>query len=369
MITAARPIQRRVSERIGATITKTIHRSGIVQKLSLNRTTYHTFVANARLAPGRMMQKLVRVQAAPQQTRSYEQVASKSLSGNVGGWVASRSNYLAIGSIAGIAALFVYGNVASAEASHAITSPPLADNALNNYFGIQQQDYTNYEYEREGRFAPYVKERLKSTYMYLLAGLTVTAASAATVLKIPAATSFAARHPIIFMIGGSVAVMGGFMGARASQDNTNKHMFWLAAVTAMGALLSPFSVLGGQILLNAAAGTGVIVGTLSGIAYAAPDEKFLNMGGALGIGLAGVFAASLGSMFFPQSQLLYGVWLYGGLALFGGFMLYDTHRIIKNAKQDYGKPYSPIDNSIGIYLNTVQIFIRLATIMAGNRRR
>lgn len=40
------------------------------------------------------------------------------------------------------------------------------------------------------------------------------------------------------------------------------------------------------------------VGGLSAIAISAPSEKFLNMGGPLGIGLGVVFASSLGVHFY-----------------------------------------------------------------------
>ena len=54
------------------------------------------------------------------------------------------------------------------------------------------------------------------------------------------------------------------------------------------------------------------------------------MGGALGMGLAGLIGVSLLNIFF-QSPFLFNVWLYGGLFLFSAFTLYDVQKIMYNA--------------------------------------
>jgi FtsH-binding integral membrane protein len=95
------------------------------------------------------------------------------------------------------------------------------------------------------------------------------------------------------------------------------------------------------------------------------------MGGPLAIGLGAVFAASMGSMFLPPTTRLglslYSISLYGGLVLFSMFMLYDTQRICKKAEQYHD--FDPINESISIYMNTLNIFIRMAQILAGNRKK
>jgi FtsH-binding integral membrane protein len=131
-------------------------------------------------------------------------------------------------------------------------------------------------------------------------------------------------------------------------------------------------------MMRAAWYTAGIVGGLSTVAICAPSEKFLNMGGPLAIGLGVVFASSIGSMFLsPATALgagLYSISLYGGLLLFSGFLLYDTQKIIKRAETHpaFGfAPYDPINNCISIYLDTLNIFIRIVTLLAGggNRRK
>ena len=103
------------------------------------------------------------------------------------------------------------------------------------------------------------------------------------------------------------------------------------------------------------------------------------------MGLGVVFASSIASHFLPPTTALgagvYSLALYGGLILFGGFILYDTQKIIHRAENHptsagWGgqqlQPYDPINNSIGIYVNTLNIFIRIAQILAmqgGGRRK
>ena len=60
---------------------------------------------------------------------------------------------------------------------------------------------------------------------------------------------------------------------------------------------------------------------------------------------------------------------------FGAFLLYDTQKVIHKAETHpahYGAPpFDPVNASIGIYMDTVNIFIRIAMMLAGggNRRK
>ncbi len=78
-------------------------------------------------------------------------------------------------------------------------------------------------------------------------------------------------------------------------------------------------------------------------------------------------------MFFPPTTRLglslYSISIYGGILLFSAFMLYDTQRIANRAENS--RLYDPINESISIYMNTLNIFIRMASIfaMGGNRKK
>ena len=68
------------------------------------------------------------------------------------------------------------------------------------------------------------------------------------------------------------------------------------------------------------------------------------------------------------------IWLYGGLAVFGGFTLYDVQKILHHARMsERGLVRKDVVNeSISLELDFINIFVRMAQILAmrqGNRRR
>jgi len=76
---------------------------------------------------------------------------------------------------------------------------------------------------------------------------------------------------------------------------------------------------------------------------------------------------SLLGMFFPGSPALYNMWLYGGLALFSAFILYDTQMVVARAKSE--QRFDPISNSIHIYMDAINIFVRFAMIFGGSKKK
>jgi FtsH-binding integral membrane protein len=86
------------------------------------------------------------------------------------------------------------------------------------------------------------------------------------------------------------------------------------------------------VIYDALIATGVTMGSLGVVAYNAPSEQFLNWGGPLALGLGGMLGVSLLSIAYPHSPALYNIYLYGGLALFSAFVLYDTQKILHRAK-------------------------------------
>lgn len=76
-----------------------------------------------------------------------------------------------------------------------------------------------------------------------------------------------------------------------------------------------------------------------------------------------MFASPGGAVFSG----LHAIYMYGGLVLFGGFTLYDTQRIVHNAETE--SYYDPVNESIGIYLDTINIFIRIAMLLNGSGKK
>lgn len=217
-------------------------------------------------------------------------------------------------------------------------------------------------------FATMVRTRMMKTYGYVSAGLGITALSALTLFSRGYAAKMA-MYPIGATIGCLALTMGLMITTQSiSQENAlAKHLAWGGFNCAFGLTLCPMVAMGGVVLQQAALVTGVIVGSLSAVAAVAPDGQFLSWGPYLGCGLGVMVAASIGSMFFPGSAMLQNVVLYGGLGLFGMYTCYDTQKILYHAEMD--STYDPINRGFGLYMDTINIFVRVAQIIAMSGRR
>eukprot|EP00088_Acartia_fossae_P025657 TRINITY_DN2645_c1_g1_i1.p1 TRINITY_DN2645_c1_g1~~TRINITY_DN2645_c1_g1_i1.p1 ORF type:complete len:328 (-),score=75.12 TRINITY_DN2645_c1_g1_i1:609-1592(-) len=234
--------------------------------------------------------------------------------------------------------------------------------------------------DKQVMWPQYVKDRIRDTYMYFGGSILATAGTAAAVFRSPTMMNIVTRQGWLALGVSIAAMIGSGMVARSvpyQPAPSAKQAAWLLHCAVLGAVIAPICLLGGPILTRAAWYTAGMVGGLSTVAACAPSDKFLSMGGPLAMGLGVVFCASLGSMFLPPTTALgsglYSVAMYGGLILFGGFLLYDTQKIIYKAERHpvgYGAPaFDPVNASIGIYMDTVNIFIRIASLLAGGNRR
>lgn len=220
----------------------------------------------------------------------------------------------------------------------------------------------------------YVKDRIKDTYLYLGGSLAFTAASAAAVFRSPVAIRFVSKSGLMALFVSMAALIGSGQLCRSIPYQSGfgpKQMAWVLHSSVMGAVLAPMCFLGGPILLRAAWYTAGVVGGLSAVAACAPSDKFLNMGAPLGMALGAVFVSSIGTYFLPPTTMmgagLYSVAMYGGLLVFSGFLLYDTQRVVRAAEtypQYAVQPFDPVNAALSIYLDVINIFIRIATMLA-----
>ena len=135
-------------------------------------------------------------------------------------------------------------------------------------------------------------------------------------------SSIAFTNPFLLLIPTLIGMIGCQM---VDQRNTLlKHSLWGMFVGCEGlataALITFFEM---PIIFNALAATAIMVGGLSMYAYMTPTQDFLSMQTGLMIGLVSMLGVGLVNIFWP-SAFLYNLYLYGGLLLFGGFVLYDT---------------------------------------------
>lgn len=256
-------------------------------------------------------------------------------------------------------------------------------------------------FDKAAVWPDYVRQRIKATYGYLAGGAAIAAGSALALSRSPAFCRLMVGSGWLAPIGMMLASMGAGVVCQmipypASGGLSSKHMAWAIFSASIGGMLVPICLIGGPVLTQAAVYTGGIVGALSLVATSAPSDRFLHWGGPLAIGLGVVVISSLGSMFLsPVSRLGSGmalVSLYGGLLLFSGFLLYDTQMVIHRAElhpppsryypdqqHAFGglvrqnqleyRPFDPINSSIHILMDTVNIFVRMVAILSGGQRR
>lgn len=248
------------------------------------------------------------------------------------------------------------------------------------YYGLGMSNEVG-TLEKQMAWPQYVRDRVQSTYLHFGASLGLTAASAAAIFRSPTMMNLVMKQGWIAMGVTIAAMIGSSVMVRSipyQEGFGAKQLAWMAHTGIIGAVIAPICLLGGPIITRAAWYTAGMVGGLSTVAVCAPSDKFLYMGGPLAMGMGVVFMSSIASAFLPPTTALGGgvhsMALYGGLILFGGFILYNTQRIIYKAENH--SPYAPvkfdpINASMGIYMDTINIFIRIAQILAmgGGRRK
>jgi FtsH-binding integral membrane protein len=220
-------------------------------------------------------------------------------------------------------------------------------------------------------FASKVRSRIMSTFGYLSGSIVITGATAYILLSRGIGLTMAFTNPIMYSIGTFVGIFACISATQAINGNTNpiaKHVMWSLSSALIGFSLIPLSALAGPAIIKQASMiTGCIVGSLSTAAMFSPNDYFLQLGPYLGVGFGIIIAASLGGIFFPQSSLLLNISLYGGLGLFGLLTAHDSQRILHDA--EVLPYYDPISEQMSLYLDTINIFVRIVQILMLQQRR
>merc|ERR1711964_923225 len=175
--------------------------------------------------------------------------------------------------------------------------------------------------------------------------------------------------------------IGTMMGTRAtSPDNyIQKYGLWAGFNVTQGALLAPLLFMAPPALIaRAGLYTVAMMGSISFVGATAKQEKYLYLGGPLLAGVALVAVSGFAPLVLPATAVrtlafTENIWLYGGLAVFGGFTLYDVQKVLMHARMaERGlMAKDPVNESISLELDFLNIFIRMVQIlmMQQNRRK
>jgi modulator of FtsH protease len=206
---------------------------------------------------------------------------------------------------------------------------------------------------------PSAHKVLRNTYALL--GLTMIP----TVIGAVAGTSmnfaWAQQHPILFALGSLALMFGLFMGINANRNSGLGVVLLLLLTGLMGVMLGPILQLalhlrnGGELVMLAAGGTGIIFLTLAGIATTSRKD-FSFLGNFLMVGLILLIVASLANLFFQIPVLSLAL---SGIAvlLFSGFILYDVSRIVNGGETNY------VMATLAIYLDIYNLFVNLLQLL------
>lgn len=231
--------------------------------------------------------------------------------------------------------------------------------------------------KREEAFSPFVKEYLGSTFTWLAGGLAVTAAGAVYLNKSGFAFRIMLANPWLVLFGGLAASIGGMIGVQTlPPGSVSKFACWTLFNASQAAVLCPLVFVGPTILARAGLYTLGVFGALAYVGATAKESQFLWLGGPLLAGVTVVALSSLAPMILPVTYLRTMVLsemisLYGGLAVFAAFVLYDTQKVIQRAHMSEAGfvRADPMRDSLGLELDLINLFIRIVTLLAGRQQQ
>ena len=203
----------------------------------------------------------------------------------------------------------------------------------------------------------------------LYLGEPVALGSSGGVVYAPPAVALAMAHPFLLLAG----LFGAFFAATFARNKPGLNLvalfgftfitgLWLAptlfvvqAAASQGTTLDP-SPIRDAFLLTGAAFTG-----LTGYALVTKKD-FSFMAAALSMGLWVLIGASILGIFLQSAALNLAVASVAVL-LFGGFILYDTSRLLRGREGD-----DAVGAALGMFLNVLNLFMALLNILSSRRR-
>merc|ERR1719277_685381 len=133
----------------------------------------------------------------------------------------------------------------------------------------------------------------------------------------------------------------------------------------MGPMLQLAMMMNPTIVPSAFMVTSVVFACFTGASLMAPDGKYLYLGGTLMSGLSTLMWLGLANIFF-RSQLLFQAHIWIGLAVFCGFIMFDTQLIIRKAKNG-DKDF--IAHSLDLFIDFVQVFRKVLILLMQKESR
>merc|ERR1712070_1309822 len=239
----------------------------------------------------------------------------------------------------------------------------------------------NRETREDGGMPPFERSYLNDTFLHTGLGIGIIGAAARALHLNGWSYRLMSANPWLVLGIGLVGSIGTMMGCRATPPDNYmvKYGLWAGFNLTQAALLSPLMFFSPAILARAGLYTVGMMGSIAFVGATAKQEKYLYLGGPLLAGVAIVALSGLAPLVLPVTAtrtLMFteNLWLYGGLAVFGGFTLYDIQKILHHARMSERglMRKDTVNESISLELDFINIFVRMVQILAlqqGRNRR
>lgn len=225
----------------------------------------------------------------------------------------------------------------------------------------------------------YERAYLNDTFMHTGLGVGIIAVAASALHRAGWSYRLMAFNPWVVMIGSLAVSIGTMYGTfKTHPDNyIQKYALWTGFNLAQAAVLAPLMFMNPAILARAGLYTVGMMGSIAFVGATAKQEKYLYLGGPLLAGVAIVAISGFAPLVLPATAVrtlawTENIWLYGGLAVFGGFTLYDVQKVLHHARMaERGLVRKDVVNeSISLELDFINIFVRMVQIlgMRNNKR-
>jgi FtsH-binding integral membrane protein len=209
------------------------------------------------------------------------------------------------------------------------------------------------------KFEAPVRSHLKNVY----ATLTLAVMAAATGAYVHMFTDLLQGGGILLLLVGLGLAFGLYSTPDTGKNRANRlgMLMGFAFLTGLGLgpLLDMAVRINPTIVPSALLLTTAVFASFTGTSLLAPDGKYLYLGGSLLSGLSTLVFLGFLNIFF-RSQLLFQVHVYLGLAIFCGFVMFDTQVIILKARRG---DKDLIAHSLDLFIDFVQIFRKVLILL------
>ncbi|OAA47897.1 Bax Inhibitor family protein [Metarhizium rileyi] len=243
--------------------------------------------------------------------------------------------------------------------------------AINAVFNRETRD--------DGGMPLYERDYLNNTFLHTGLGVGIIGLTARQMVQSGFVYRLMVTNPWVVGLGGLALSFATMIGTRSiSPDNyVPKYALWTAFNATQAAFIAPLlAFVPGPLLARAGLYTIAMMGALSVVGATAKQEKYLYIGGPLLAGAAIVAVSGFAPLLIPATAVrtlafTESIWLYGGLAVFGGFTLYDVQKVLYHARMAQAgvMKRDPVNESISLELDFLNIFVRMVQILMMNQNR